>query len=214
MTNHSFFWWSLGCFLQPFWSYSELISSSETSASDLMCEVSDPVSLMSINMPDIDVSSNIFIHSDNPLPTSSFDTDSLFSLLDFEAEYYTNWERHYQELLYKILTTHVLNPAPPVPKSSQLHLLDHWRIHSPKHFRRKLCVEPQTFDCLVSCIEDHPVCHNNSNNSQLPIYIQLHIFLFCAGHYCYNFEPLSDNCLYSCSVLGRLSTVYSRCTWF
>ena len=31
---------------------------------------------------------------------------------------------------------------------------------------------------------------------------------------CYDFKPSSDNCLYSCLVLGRLSTVYSRCTWF
>jgi hypothetical protein len=85
--------------------------------------------------------------------------------------------------LDKILNTRVLNPAPPVPKSSQIHLLDHWRIHSPEHFRRKLCVEPQTFDSLVSHIEDHPIFHNNSNNSQLPVYIQLSIFLFRAGHY-------------------------------
>ena len=159
------------------------ILSSETSASDSMSEVSDPMSLMSIDTPDIDVSSNISIHSDDPLPTSSSDTDSLFSVSDFEVEYYTNWERHYQELLYKISTTCVLNPAPPVPKSSQLHLLDHWKIHSPEHFHRKLCVEPQMFDRLVSCIKDHPVFHNNSNNSQLPICIQLCIFLFCAGHY-------------------------------
>ena len=147
------------------------ISSSETSASDSMSEVSDPVSLMSIDMPDINVSSNISIHSDNPLPTSSSDTDSLFLLLDFEVEYYTNWKQHYQELLYKILTTCVLNPAPPVPKSSQLHLLDHWRIHSSDCFCRKLCVEPQMFDHLVSHIEDHPVFYNDSNNSQLSSYV-------------------------------------------
>ena len=31
---------------------------------------------------------------------------------------------------------------------------------------------------------------------------------------CYDFELLSDNRLYSCSVLGKLSIVYSRWTWF
>ena len=31
---------------------------------------------------------------------------------------------------------------------------------------------------------------------------------------CYDFEPLSDNHLYLCLVLGKLLTVYSRCTWF
>ena len=155
------------------------ISSSGTSASDLMSEVSDLASLMSMDTPDIDISSDISIHSDNPLPTSDSDTDSLFSISDFEVEYYMNWERRYRELMDKISTTHVLNPALPIPKSSQLHLLDHWRIHNPECFRRKLRVKPQTFDSLVSHIEDHPIFHN----SQLPVYIQLYIFLFCARHY-------------------------------
>lgn len=162
------------------------MSSSGTSASDLMSEVSesDLVSVMSIDTPDIDISSDISIHSDDPLPTSGSDTDnSLFSISDFEVEYYMNWERRYRELLDQISTTRVLNPAPPIPKSSQLHLLDHWRAHNPERFRRKLRVEPQTFDGLVSRIEDHPIFHNNSNNSQLPVYIQLYIFLFRAGHY-------------------------------
>jgi hypothetical protein len=162
------------------------ISSSGTSASDLMSEVSESslASLMSIDTPDIDVSSDISIHSDNPLPTSGSDTDdSLFSITDFEVEYYMNWERRYRELFEEISTTRVLNPAPPIPKSSQLHLLDHWRTHNPERFRRKLRVEPYTFDGLVSRIEDHPIFHNNSNNTQLPVYIQLYIFLFRAGHY-------------------------------
>ena len=159
------------------------ISSSGTSASDLISEVSDLASLMSIDTPDIDVSSDMSMHSDDPFPTSSSDTDSLFSIADFEVEYYINWERCYHELLNKILTTRVLNPAPPILKSSQLHLLDHWRIHNPERFRRKLHVEPLTFDSLVSRIKNHDIFHNNSNNSQLPIYIQLYIFLFHAGHY-------------------------------
>ena len=31
---------------------------------------------------------------------------------------------------------------------------------------------------------------------------------------CYNFKLLSDSSLYSCLVLGKLSIVYSHCTWF
>ena len=81
------------------------------------------------------------------------------------------------------VTTCVLHPVPPIPKSSQLYLLDHWRIYSPEHFHCKLCIEPQTFDGLVSHIIDHPVFYNNSNNSQTAVHIQLCIFLFCAGHY-------------------------------
>jgi hypothetical protein len=85
--------------------------------------------------------------------------------------------------LYTIETTCVLHPAPPIPKNSHLHLLDHWRIHSSEHFRHKLCVELQTFDGLISLIEDHPIFHNNSNSTQLAVHIQLSIFLFRAGHY-------------------------------
>ena len=129
------------------------ISSSGTSesASDLMSEVSDLASLMSINTPDIDVKqkilksftdsvfitkyyleenrelllSDISIHSDGPLPSSGSDTDSLFSISDFEVEYYMNWERRYHELFNKILTTRVLNPTPytkifPAPSSRPL----------------------------------------------------------------------------------------------
>jgi hypothetical protein len=154
------------------------ISSSGTSD---MSEASDLVSSMSIDTPDIEISSDISMHSDDPLPTSSSDTNSTFS--DFEVEYYGNWERRYRELLDKITKTRVLNAAPPIPKSSQLHLLDHWRTHNPERFRRKLRVEPKTFDCLVSRIQDHSIFHNNSNNSQLPVYIQLYVFLFRVGHY-------------------------------
>lgn len=53
------------------------ISSSGTSASDLMSEVSDLASLMSIDTPDINVSSDMSMHSDYPFPTSSSNTDSL-----------------------------------------------------------------------------------------------------------------------------------------
>ncbi|KAF8235113.1 hypothetical protein L208DRAFT_1258673, partial [Tricholoma matsutake] len=87
------------------------------------------------------------------------------------------------EFVHTIETTRILHPAPPIPKNSQLQLLDHWRLHSPECFCCKLCVEPQTFDSLLSLIKDHPIFHNNSNNDQLAIHIQLSVFLFHAGHY-------------------------------
>jgi hypothetical protein len=160
------------------------ISSSGTS--DSMSVVSDAsaASLMSIDTPDVHILSDGFMSTDDPTsPTSNSETDSLHSVSDFEIEYYINWERRYRDLLQMIINTRVLYPAPPIPKCSQLHLLDHWRTHSPERFCRKLRVEPLTFDSLVAQIEDHPVFHNNSNNSQLPVHIQLGIFLFRAGHY-------------------------------
>jgi hypothetical protein len=156
---------------------------SSPGSSDSMSVVyeSDAGSVMSIDTPDIQISSDGYIHTDDP--SSSSDTDSLDSISDFEINYYINWERRYRELLNMIENTRVLYPAPPIPKCSQLHLLDHWRAHSPERFCRKLRVEPQTFDSLVAKIEDHPIFHNNSNNFQLPVHIQLCIFLFRAGHY-------------------------------
>ncbi|KAF8225155.1 hypothetical protein L208DRAFT_1307587 [Tricholoma matsutake] len=62
-------------------------------------------------------------------------------------------------------------------------MLDHWRVHSPDRFCCKLWVEPETFDALVNQIEEHPIFYNNSNCPQLPVHLQLSIFLFHAGHY-------------------------------
>jgi hypothetical protein len=160
------------------------ISSSGSSELSESMSLSDLASPMSIDTPDINISSDASMPSDDPASsTSSSDADSSYSISDFEAEYYTNWERRYRELLDLIKTTRVLHPAPPIPKCSQLHLLDFWRAHSPDRFRRKLRVEPHTFDGLISQIKGHPIFHNNSNNPQLSVYIQLSVFLFRVGHY-------------------------------
>ncbi|KAG2056058.1 hypothetical protein BDR06DRAFT_881109, partial [Suillus hirtellus] len=50
-------------------------------------------------------------------------------------------------------------------------------------FRHKLHVNPDIFDDILNQISDHPIFHNNSNNPQLPVSIQLAIFLNHAGHY-------------------------------
>jgi hypothetical protein len=139
---------------------------------------------ISIDTPDIHISSDISMPSNDALsPTSSSDSDSMDSISDFEVLYNQGWEQRYRNLLNDILTNRVLHPSPPVPKSSQLHLLDHWRIHSPERFRRKLRIEPETFDALVNLIEDNPIFHNNSNCPQLPVHLQLSVVLFRAGHY-------------------------------
>jgi hypothetical protein len=158
------------------------LSSSGTSDSETMSLFSDLASLMSIDTPDVNISSDVSIPSDGPGSSiSSSDTDS--SISNFEVEYYMNWRRRYRELLTLIRLTRVLHPAPPIPKCSQLHLLDYWRIYSPECFRQKLRVEPETFDRLITQIENHTIFHNNSNNRQLAVSIQLCIFLFRVGHY-------------------------------
>jgi hypothetical protein len=117
------------------------------------------------------------------LSTSDTGSDSEDLISDFELEYFLDWRRRFRELFTIIATTRVLQPTPPIPKASQLHLLDHWRENSPGRFRRKLRVDPETFDKLVALISNNSVFSNNSNCPQLPVHIQLAIFLFRAGHY-------------------------------
>jgi len=83
-----------------------------------------------------------------------------------------------------ILTARILELYPPVKKSSQLDLyLIEFRRDHPDRFRKKLRVSPPVFDRLVELIENHNIFHNNSNAPQLPVSIQLSIFLVRVGHY-------------------------------
>ncbi|KIK23228.1 hypothetical protein PISMIDRAFT_81394, partial [Pisolithus microcarpus 441] len=68
-------------------------------------------------------------------------------------------------------------------KASQLPLLSHFAEHCPLLFWKKLCVNPEVFDKILDQISGHLVFQNQSNNKQLPILIQLTIFLYHAGHY-------------------------------
>jgi hypothetical protein len=156
-------------------------SESDSDLSDL--SLFSPFSPISIDTPDMMISSHISMRSIHSSAASIGSMVSTTSITDFELDYYQNWQRRYRELMNDISTTRVLLRAPPVPKSSQLHLLDHWRLHSPDRFRRKLRVEPETFDALVELIINNPVFQNDSNCPQFPAHLQLCIFLFRAGHY-------------------------------
>ncbi|KAG2046384.1 hypothetical protein BDR06DRAFT_859947, partial [Suillus hirtellus] len=50
-------------------------------------------------------------------------------------------------------------------------------------FQQKLCVNLEIFDDILDHISNHPIFQNQSNNPQLPVSIQLAIFLNQAGHY-------------------------------
>jgi hypothetical protein len=71
----------------------------------------------------------------------------------------------------------------PIPRCPQLTLLTWARTHNIPMFRRKVRIIPTTFDSILNLIQDHPIFHNNSNNSQTPIDIQLAIVLNRFGHY-------------------------------
>ncbi|KIK97178.1 hypothetical protein PAXRUDRAFT_136825, partial [Paxillus rubicundulus Ve08.2h10] len=48
---------------------------------------------------------------------------------------------------------------------------------------------PNISDTILDQISDHPIFSSTSHNYQLPISIQLVIFLNCAGHYRNRFSP-------------------------
>ncbi|KAG2064502.1 hypothetical protein BDR04DRAFT_1130752 [Suillus decipiens] len=77
----------------------------------------------------------------------------------------------------------VLNARPKLTCVPQLHLLPEWEMYAPEKFCQKLHVSPIIFDHLVACLQPHPIFYNNSHNAQLPITVQLTIFLNGVGHY-------------------------------
>ena len=79
--------------------------------------------------------------------------------------------------------TRMLCRPPRSSRAPQLHLLEEWSLDHPEKFRRKLRVDCDVFVELVNRISDHPIFYNASNNPQLPVPIQLAIFLNGIGHY-------------------------------
>jgi hypothetical protein len=151
---------------------------SETDLSDSSHSFGSPFSFgspISIDTPDIALSSELSAHSesDHGLAASTSSSDSDMSITDFKIGYYKNWQHQYNELVNHINSSQILLQAPPVPKSSQLHLLDHWRLHDPDHFHCKVRVDPKTFDSLVELISDDPIFSNHSNCPQFPVHLQL-----------------------------------------
>ncbi|KAG2054074.1 hypothetical protein BDR06DRAFT_826215, partial [Suillus hirtellus] len=61
--------------------------------------------------------------------------------------------------------------------------LQEWALLSPEKFRRKLRIDAEVFNKLTTLIQAHPIFHNNLNNPQLPVAVQLTIFLNGVGHY-------------------------------
>ena len=121
--------------------------------------------------------------------TSSRDSDEspsqgiLSDLSEIEEIYIQTCRAKIDVLRQVILASRVLRKHPPVKKASQIHLLEHWRNSNPDQYRRRVRVDPDTFDGIVNKIRDHRVFHNNSNVPQTPVEVQLAIFLFRAGHY-------------------------------
>jgi len=144
-----------------------------------------------------DTSSESSSRSDSPMLISPPSPVSLTSSMSLDSESMDTVSTTeavaapYMDLLRVLLvlrdrveTTRVLEyPDEPLLRASQLHLLHHAAKHHPVQFRQKLRVNPLIFDDILDQISDHTIFQNRSNNKQLPVAIQLAVFLFRAGHY-------------------------------
>jgi hypothetical protein len=146
----------------------ELLSESSASDSDLDLDpmIITPPSPLTPNFADMS-DSDLSGDEINPI-TTHFDQlqDSIAALRDEVAK---------ARVLHQ--------PDEPPPRAPQLHLLVHFEEHRPHLFRQKLRVNPEIFDDILDLISNHPIFHNQSHNPQLPVAMQLAIFLNRAGHY-------------------------------
>ena len=127
---------------------------------------------MSITSPDLD--------SESEWTDISNDDVNRQDLIERIAHLHRNVEA----LMDEIQVACVLErPAEAVLHAPQLHLLAHDAIHQPHHFQRKVCVLPVIFDDILDSISNNPVFRSRSHNQQLPVSIQLAIFLKHLGHY-------------------------------
>jgi len=144
----------------------ELLSESSASDSDLDLNpmIISPPSPLTPNLPDM--------------------SDSDLSDVDPITTHFLQLQGSIAALQDEVKKAHILHrPDEPPPQAPQLHLLVHFDEHRPHLFRQKLRVSPEIFDDILDLISNHPIFHNQSNNPQLPVAIQLAIFLNRAGHY-------------------------------
>lgn len=115
------------------------------------------------------------------------DSESSISSTDLKDEQAANYRRlldAIRSLRDEVMRARVLNHiiVPPL-RASQIHLLDHFAEFRPHLFRKKVRVDPEVFDCILNQISGDPIFQSRSNNPQLPIALQLAIFLNRVGHY-------------------------------
>ncbi|KAH7911779.1 hypothetical protein BJ138DRAFT_1005858 [Hygrophoropsis aurantiaca] len=109
----------------------------------------------------------------------------------------------------EVIRSRVLNKRKKIGRAPQLHLLEEWALESPENFRHKLRVDPAVFDGIINKIDDHPIFQNKSNNPQLPVPIQLAIFLNGVGHYG-NAATTTDIAQWAGVSVGTVYNCYKR----
>jgi hypothetical protein len=124
---------------------------------------------------------------------------------------------HYDRLHDRIMALHdevdrarILNrPDAPPLQAPQLALLDDFADSRPHLFRKKLRVNPEIFDDILDQISGHHIFTNQSNNPQLPVALQLAIFLNRAGHYGNAISP-EDVCQWAGVSVGSVINCTNR----
>jgi len=127
-----------------------------------------------------DISMISSLHSDDK---SSIQPFLLLSCSDLEEMYFLVTQAKIDKLHQEILMLRVLCWNSAVKKASQLPLLEHWCTGNIKQYRRRVCIDPDTFDGITNKIRAHHIFHNHSNTPQAPVKVQLAIFLFRTSHY-------------------------------
>ena len=89
------------------------------------------------------------------------------------------------KILHTIRNTRYLLPRTPIPKHSNLHLVQDYvqDVLFQDRFESMLRVSPYVYEVLINLLSDHPAFQNHSHNRQTPIWIQLAITLYRLGHY-------------------------------
>ena len=149
---------------------------------------------MEDDLDDLDTDDDlIFIPPPTPISLLPSDDESK-SDLSSESESINSMEvrdQHYEQLLGaievledEIQRVQVLhNIGVPMMHALQLQLLDHFAEFRPHLFHQKVHVHPDVFDCILDQISDNAVFKSRLNHLQIPVAIQLAIFLNRAGHY-------------------------------
>ena len=116
--------------------------------------------------------------------SSNSDSSDMISTTEMIAAPYAQMLSAIQALREDVEAVRVLeNPEEPPLKASQLPLLVHFAEHQPDKFCKKLHVYLVVFNDILQEISYHPIFQNRLNNRQIPISIQLAIFLYHVGHY-------------------------------
>lgn len=122
-----------------------------------------------------------------PSPISPYLSDSTSSNSSNSSDMITRYSLlldAISALQDEVEASDVLNrPNHPIPRAPQIQLLNDFAEDHVDLFRQKMRVNPAVFDAILDQISGHPVFQNNSNNHQLPIAIQLAVFLNRVGHY-------------------------------